>query len=249
MSSEFIYASTKVLPYVYKLIHKETGQFYFGVRHANKVPSSEDLGIKYFSSSKYVKTIGFENFNYEILAEFFRKEDALEFESTLINTSWRQINSLNKNVGGKKFYNQSVTDTTREKIRNTRKNSKLPDDVKNKISKALTGRAKSANHCNSISLALRDVPKTDTAKHKMSLAKRGKPTARPNFKFSTESRNKMSNSQSLTYVLHDRNNNTETIITNLVQFCNANNLSINSLRNTLKHNRYNKSGLRISKIS
>ena len=249
MSSEFIYASTKVLPYVYKLTHKETGQFYFGVRHANKVPSSEDFGTKYFSSSKYVKIIGFENFNYQILAEFFSKEDALEFESMLIDNSWCQINCLNKNVGGKKFYNRSVTDATREKIRNIRKNSKLPDDVKNKISKALTGKAKTADHCKSISIATRGVPKSDAAKQKMSVSKRGKPTNRPNFKFSTDSRNKMSNSQSLTYILHDNINNTETIITNLVQFCNANNLSINSLRNTLKNNKYNKLGLRISKIS
>lgn len=249
MSSEFIYASTKVLPYVYKLTHKETGQFYFGVRHANKVPSSEDLGTKYFSSSKYVKIIGFENFNCQILAEFFSKEDALEFESLLINDSWRQINSLNKNVGGKKFYNHTITDETRMKIRNARTNSKLPDDVKYKISKALTGKTKSANHCKSISLATRGKPKSDIAKHKMSVAKRGKPIVRPNFKFSAESRNKMSNSQSLTYVLYDNINGTETIITNLVQFCNANNLSINSLRNTLKHGKYNKLGLRISKIS
>ena len=40
----------KALPYVYKLVHKETGEFYIGFRCANKVPANEDLGIKYFTS-------------------------------------------------------------------------------------------------------------------------------------------------------------------------------------------------------
>lgn len=45
----------KILPYVYKLTHKETGQFYIGFRKANKVNSNQDLGLKYFSSSSELR--------------------------------------------------------------------------------------------------------------------------------------------------------------------------------------------------
>lgn len=98
-----IYNSTKVLPYVYRLDHKETDQFYIGFRCANKVPSSEDLGTKYFTSSKYVKDLGFENFNIQIIAEFFDKKDALLFEEILIKEYWKHPLSLNKNASGSKF--------------------------------------------------------------------------------------------------------------------------------------------------
>lgn len=65
-----------ILPYVYKLTHKITGQFYIGYRAANKIIAEKDLGIKYFSSSKKVKELGFDNFNIEIVAMFFDSKDA-----------------------------------------------------------------------------------------------------------------------------------------------------------------------------
>ena len=45
-------------PYVYKITHKETNQFYIGFRCANKVQANLDLGFKYFTSSKAVKELG-----------------------------------------------------------------------------------------------------------------------------------------------------------------------------------------------
>ena len=77
-----IYPSSRVLPYVYVITHKETGQFYIGYRCNNKVPSSADLGIKYFTSSKKIKAIGFSSFNFIIVAEFFSKEAAFDFETS-----------------------------------------------------------------------------------------------------------------------------------------------------------------------
>lgn len=56
-------------PYVYKLTHKTTGQFYIGHRWANKYPAHLDIGIHYFSSSSKVKKLGFENFDIQILFE------------------------------------------------------------------------------------------------------------------------------------------------------------------------------------
>lgn len=81
---------TENYPYVYKLIHKETGQFYIGFRCANKVLPKKDLGIFYFSSSATIKKMGFENFNYEILCEFndhdrdLAKNKAFNYEQQLI---------------------------------------------------------------------------------------------------------------------------------------------------------------------
>lgn len=77
-----IYSSEKVLPYVYICTHKETGEFYIGVRLKPKCP--KDLGIHYFTSSQIIKNIGFENFEYEILEEFDSQECAYRFEQSLI---------------------------------------------------------------------------------------------------------------------------------------------------------------------
>ena len=180
MSSEFIYASTKVLPYVYKLIHKETGQFYFGVRHANKVPSSEDLGIKYFSSSKYVKVLGFENFNYSIVAEFFKKEDAIAFEKELITSFWGNSESLNKNIGGTFFsFGLKHTDATKSKMSKSRKGKSRPafsDEWKQNISRARKGKntgKRSKEFCDKMSQAKMGKsqgPLSEEHKQKLSLA-------------------------------------------------------------------------------
>jgi hypothetical protein len=80
--------------YVYTCTHKETGEFYFGYRCANKVPPIEDLGIYYFTSSKHVKP-RFHEFKYEILKEFDNKEDAHKFEQQLIIENKGSPKSLN----------------------------------------------------------------------------------------------------------------------------------------------------------
>jgi hypothetical protein len=78
-----IYTSTKILPYVYICYENGTDRYYIGYRYTNKIPSSDDLGKVYFTSNKYVKQ-NFKNFKYAILAEFFDKKGAYEFESLLL---------------------------------------------------------------------------------------------------------------------------------------------------------------------
>lgn len=119
-----IYSSSKPMPYVYKLVHKETGQFYIGYRCANKVPSSDDIGTFYFSSSEEVHKLGFENFNIHILAEFFQSEHAREFESEMIRANWKSPLKLNRNISGARFCakkGHAVTLETRSKISDTLK--------------------------------------------------------------------------------------------------------------------------------
>jgi len=83
------------LPYVYKVTNRNTGKFYIGMRSANKVKAEEDLGIYYFTSSKYVKN-NFAEFDILILAHFVDQISAFEFENTLIEKYWGDPLLLNK---------------------------------------------------------------------------------------------------------------------------------------------------------
>ena len=111
----------KVLPYVYKAVNKESNEFYIGVRWGNKVPSNQDLGIKYFTSSKRVKPIS-EEFDYFVLAEFFNKDDAIQYEQDLIEENWTDPLLLNKAIQvSKHFKCEGHTPETCEKISNAHK--------------------------------------------------------------------------------------------------------------------------------
>lgn len=184
MSSNNIYSSEKTLPYVYKLTHKETNHFYFGVRHANKVPSTQDLGTHYFTSSKYVKELGFNNFESEILAEFFNKEDAIDFEKSLIEMCWGQDGILNKNIGGKYFsYGLNHTEETKLKMSKTRKGKPRPEfseEWKQNMSKSRLGNKtgpRSKEYCDKLSKIKTGVklgPLTEEHKNKLSIAGKGR---------------------------------------------------------------------------
>jgi len=118
---------TKILPYVYKLTNRISGEFYYGVRWANKVPSYADLGIVYFSSSKTIKP-KFNEFITEILAEFFNKNDAILFEQQLIKDSWNVPGRLNKAYQGKSAI---VIDNTRRKHTEEHKKKQANHGAKN----------------------------------------------------------------------------------------------------------------------
>lgn len=93
-----VYSSEKVLPYIYLGIHSETKAFYIGFRCKNvklNIPSNEDLGIKYFTSSKVVQK-SFHDFDWIILAEFFDATDAYLFEQQLILEHFNNPLNLNK---------------------------------------------------------------------------------------------------------------------------------------------------------
>lgn len=114
-----IYTSEKVLPYVYLGIHRETGHFYFGSRTAKtqKYPSHLDI-MKYKTSSRYIKELGFDNFDWQIVAEFFDQHAALEFEYECIGSTMNNPLSLNFNNAGSKYSTAGLTNgkAHREKI-------------------------------------------------------------------------------------------------------------------------------------
>jgi hypothetical protein len=84
-----------ILPYVYKTTHRETGKFYIGFRCANKHPAEQDLGVKYFTSSKTVRE-SFCEYDVEIIAVFFSKASAYEFEQSLIGENFENPLLINK---------------------------------------------------------------------------------------------------------------------------------------------------------
>ena len=103
-----IYNSSKTaLPYVYRCVERETGNFYIGYRFKNRVPANEDLGTYYFTSNQYVKS-NFGKFDYEIVAIFPDKKSAFAFETQLINETKceQQINAYKHNKS-KRTYQKS----------------------------------------------------------------------------------------------------------------------------------------------
>lgn len=138
---------TTGFPYVYKLTHKETGEFYYGSRYSKKIqfPPERDL-IEYQTSSKTIKSMGFENFDFQILAVFFTmsaKEDAYDLEQELIFLNNKDPLILNRwNVHKKsRFINfRSPTTEKREATSLRFKNVSKSEEQKEKIGNGNRGK-------------------------------------------------------------------------------------------------------------
>lgn len=170
-----------ILPYVYKITHRETGEFYIGFRSINKVRPEFDLGFKYFTSSKTVKQLGFENFNIEIIAEFFKKDDAYLFEQELIKENFKNKKCLNKFYDDKnklrfRSYGRIISDNTRKKISNGNKGKSRTEEARKKysISKSgknhhFYGKKLTIEHRNKISLARTGIKLSQETKDKINI--------------------------------------------------------------------------------
>lgn len=83
------HTSTKPMPYVYIGTHSITGEVYIGYREKNvklNRPSDIDL-LMYRTSSKVVRP-KFDEFNWQVIAEFMSGNDAYAFEQQLIHEHW-----------------------------------------------------------------------------------------------------------------------------------------------------------------
>lgn len=149
MTSTSIYQDLP-LSYVYRLDHPTTGEFYIGFRSANKLPAIQDLGFKYFTSSKYVKP-RFHEFNYTIIQEFLDPNEAYDLEQFLIYQERKNPSMLNRicRYDGSRFTtsNKPHSEETKIKMRKPKK-SKDPNTSKfkhteesiAKMSKSSTGK-------------------------------------------------------------------------------------------------------------
>lgn len=169
--------------YVYRLENQSTGEFYIGFRSANKVPPEQDLGYKYFSSSKYVKN-RFNEFNAVILAEFFDKDAAYAFEQELIFEAWGTLGLLNKcHHHGKKAWNTAgmkrppFSDEHKRKMSEAKMGKPMAPvsaETRKKLSDAAQGRLPISDETRKkMSDTRKDVPCSDEHRKKISDAKMG----------------------------------------------------------------------------
>jgi hypothetical protein len=102
-----IYNDNIARPYVYKITHKITKEYYYGYRELNAnpnyklIPAHLDIGVRYKTSSDIITKHGFENFGIEILCEFEGENAgdlAFEHEQFLIWLNWNDTLLLNENV-------------------------------------------------------------------------------------------------------------------------------------------------------
>lgn len=186
--------------YTYKLIHVKTGQFYFGHRRTKKENPYDDLGIRYKSSSKYVKDLGFENFSFGVVKTYPTYDECYWDEQRLIKDGIQNPLCLNKSyfdkeTGSQKFstFGIKMSDKFREKCRNRMKNFKhtdesrkkislshlgktqiITEETKKKMSIAALGKKKKISHKQSISKGLIGHPVSDETKKKIGDANRGR---------------------------------------------------------------------------
>jgi len=185
-----IYPSSRVLPYVYICTHKETGQFYIGYRAANvklQKPSHLDLQ-SYKTSSKIVKP-DFENYLWYIVAEFYDKDIAYDFEQQLIHENWGNPLLLNKSCHYKKsrFKCPTGIPCSTEKKNKIGSANKIKltgitrsEEFKQKVSKANKGKVMSQETRDKLSKIVSDYHKatprqvSDQTKEKLRIANKGR---------------------------------------------------------------------------
>lgn len=117
-------------PYTYKLFFKPTSQWYYGVRYAKNCDPS-DLFVKYFTSSKVVKTLlqeyGKDAFIVKICRTFETIEEAFSWETRFLTRVRAAENPyfLNKsNNRGKDIKQVPCTKERKESISKSRKTTK-----------------------------------------------------------------------------------------------------------------------------
>ena len=104
------HTSSQVRAYVYKGVHTVTNEYYFGYRERNiKLNRTSDVDLLVYRTSSASVRVAFEEFEWQILAEFSNGADAFEFEQSLIFEHWDDPLLLNKNCrlpnGKKQFRN------------------------------------------------------------------------------------------------------------------------------------------------
>ena len=110
-------------------------KFYYGVRWGNKVPPSEDLWVKYFTSSKVIKNLinqyGKDAFLFEVRKVFTTKQEAIAWEETVL----RRLKVLKS---PDTWLNKCISKAIRYDI-HPKKGTVMSDEIKAKISSSLKG--------------------------------------------------------------------------------------------------------------
>lgn len=119
------------ISYIYKLVEINTGQFYIGYRTIKGNDPYEDLGKMYFSSSKIIRKIGFNNFYFGIIETHDDHDTCYWREQYLIKENFKNPLILNRSYfepNGKKvfsFYGVKMSDEQKRKISNSKIGKKI----------------------------------------------------------------------------------------------------------------------------
>lgn len=135
--------------YTYLVKHKPSGKVYYGVRIKNDIDPTEDLFIKYFTSSKTIKELiaqdGIEAFEWQVRHEFNDELAAVTWEAKVLQRCRvleHQDIWLNKNAAGRKL----LTKFGAKVISNTHKGKPKSEEHKEKIRQALIGKNVGRKH-------------------------------------------------------------------------------------------------------
>jgi hypothetical protein len=115
------------LAYVYRLTHKITKEFYIGYRYANiklQIQPEDDLGVTYFTSSEYIGSDEFHEYESEIIFKTADPDEAYDRENMLISENWGDPLLLNKHWQSENKRRFKVTEEGVAKLRQTNKNKK-----------------------------------------------------------------------------------------------------------------------------
>ena len=171
--------------YTYRITNIKDRMYYYGVHSCDCLPK-EDIGVKYFSSSKkeFIKDQkeNPQDYKYKVLKIFSTRKEAVEHEIFLhkkfnVKLHEQFYNRSNQtstgfDVAGTTY---SHTEEAKEKIRKYRKTYTHSEETKQKMSLSLSGRVLSEEHIEKLKIAVKNrPPATPETKQKMSIAKTGK---------------------------------------------------------------------------
>lgn len=92
-----LFNSTKIRPYVYLCTHRVTGNFYIGYRERNVfLGRTSDVDFPKYKTSSTIVRPAFDEYDWEIIAEFETGADAEYFEQQMIYENWDNPQLLNK---------------------------------------------------------------------------------------------------------------------------------------------------------
>lgn len=117
-----IYTSSKPMPYVYRLDHPTTGEFYIGSRWKNVTKNvTSDIDLPMYKTSSKVVRPRFDEFEWQIIAEFQNPQEAFTFEQMMIKENWGNPNLLNRAV----FINVKIQ--TKQDYQDPKRNKKISE--------------------------------------------------------------------------------------------------------------------------
>jgi hypothetical protein len=197
-----------IKPYTYLIRFKPNGKCYYGSRFKNVklgLTPTEDLMIKYYTSSKYIKQLieeyGIDSFEWEVRKTFDTDTEAVNWEKRVLqkcDVLHNRDKWFNGNIAGYII----PTEESTKKISEFHKGKAKSEEHKQRISDANKGKKKSAEHIQKMSDGMKGKyagdknpmagPCSEERKQNISIAKKGKPAKNKGIPMTEEQKKKLS---------------------------------------------------------